>query len=180
MFRKVGPDVEGRRKRARLRKGHGLDLACSQPPSLATLAPSVPIFIGWFEAGAFWADFLRKSLGPLSERHRPVRGAFRRKRGGLGGRSPNFGPPSESWVPWRHLFRRAIRKPPRKIGTLLAPPTCKRTRPKCPCLRYYLVTCQRRCIAAPPPLHLCSPTQYCLLLGWTAQMQGFVVCTLPA
>ncbi len=87
--------------------------------------PSVPIFIGWVEAGAFWAYFLRKSLGPLSERHGPVRGVVRGKRGGLGGRSPPkskiLDPPSESWVPWRHLFRRAIRKPPRKIGTLGMP-----------------------------------------------------------
>ncbi len=42
---------------------------------------SVPIFIGWCEAGAFWADFLRKPFGPLSERHGPVRGAVRGKRG---------------------------------------------------------------------------------------------------
>ncbi len=28
-------------------------------------------------------------------------------------------PPSESWVPWRHLFRRSIRKPLWKIGTLV-------------------------------------------------------------
>ncbi len=57
---------------------------------------SVPIFIGWFEAGTFWADFLRKSLGPLSERHGPVRGAVRGKRGGLGGRRP---PNAKFWTP---------------------------------------------------------------------------------
>ncbi len=55
------------------------------------LSASVPIFIGWFEAGASFADFLRKSFGPLSERHGPVRWAVRGKRGSLGGRK--FGPP---------------------------------------------------------------------------------------
>ncbi len=55
---------------------------------------SVPIFIGWFEAGAFWADFLRKSLGPLSERQGPVRGAVRGKRGGLGKLGPLEAPVS--------------------------------------------------------------------------------------
>ncbi len=35
-------------------------------PYMQAVGVSVPIFIGWFEAGTFWADFLRKSLGPLS------------------------------------------------------------------------------------------------------------------
>ncbi len=52
---------------------------------------SVPIFIGWFEAGAFWANFIRKLKGPIFERH---------------GRSPPkskiLDPPSESWVLQRH------------------------------------------------------------------------------